>query len=1156
MKRWRIGLVGLALGISGLAMGGPIPFVAELPVSFGADSKGGNKLDGTFLGARVYARELNRHEIYLLSRQVDANISTNALVWQGVPTVGETNAVIKAADFANGFTFACWVNLQKAGGRLFDNATPGGKDGIIIDTWPDAPRFLLAGNSTTALNHPTAFALGEPQCLVATCAKDGTRAMWLNGVRHEPLARASHSPQGTDALFYRQPAELWTQALPVGNGRLGAMAFGSVETDRLQLNENTIWTGGPLATVTEEMTREQVLKARELVFAGKAAEGSAQLPKNFRQTSKYQPFGDLVIRNVLPDGETVDYERSLSMDDAIARTTFTRAGITFSREVFASFTDDVVEYHLASDTPGMISFEATLVSPHEVPCTIEEGLLVVRGTTEEAPRARTTALAFEGVAAVRTQGGTVSVADGKIVVTGADQATLFVSIATNYKNFRDLSVDPAKKCRAALTAAMKVPYATAKKAHTAFYRAQADRCTLTLGRTSTPNEPTDEKLRAFAKTDDPTLAALYFRYARYLMISSSQPGTEPINLQGIWNKEMTPPWRSNYTLNINQQMYYWPAEAVGLGDLVEPMWRLCDELAVTGGEYARKVYGAEGWTAHHNSDPWRVASPCGPQGCGLWPTGGAWVSMHIWYHWLYTHDRDFLAGHYATLKGAADFLLSYLVRDPLTNKLTICPSISPENAPKSPDWPRTLTHGCAMDHAIVRDLFAAVAEATEILGGDAAYAKKLRETAAAVEPLHIGRWGQLQEWTQDLDNENDQHRHTSHLYALYPSNQITPETPDLFKAARVSLEHRGDESTGWALAWRMNLWARLGDAEHSYRFFRQMMRPMGDYNGYHERGGTYDNLFDACPPFVIDGNFGCLAGMLEMLLQTNRGSIDLLPALPQAWSEGRITGLRAPHGFVIEMVWMDHQLVLARIKSELGEPCTVRYAGKLITFALKKGQTAVLTREDFSEKKLHETAAHFWETRPLAQGGGFTWSMTTRLGDMLKEAELLFGPRDRSWTILGAEIRTDEHGVPQNWFPGYPARQDIVLQVVPPADKNRNEAAYQLAHEVVHVLAPHPGSRATVLEEGVATWFAAYYTRKAKGVEIKSSLDAYRQAHARVAQLLARDHQAIRKLRAVEPSFSRMTAETFKIAEVTATAEEIAALLAPFVRTSPEGQTR
>ena len=1147
MKMWRICLVGLLWGIAGLAAAAQLPFVAELPVSFGVDSKGGNKLQGEFLEARVDARVWNRHEILQFARHEGANVVTNALVWQGMPKVGDVCEAIKTADYTKGFTFACWVELTQTGGRLLDNATPGGHDGLIIDTFPTTARFLLFGKDTVC--NPTPFALNVPQCLVVTWMPDGTCATWVNGIRHEPIAPAVHSPMGTDALFYRQPAELWTQALPVGNGRLGAMAFGCVEKDCLQLNENTIWTGGPLATVTEEMTREQVLKARELIFAGKPVEGSAQLPKRFLQTSKYQPFGDLVIKNLLPEGETVDYERSLSLDDAVARTTFSRDGITFTREVFASFTDDVIVYHLASDTPGMISFNATIDSPHKVPCTTEDGLLVVRGTTEEGPRARTAALAFEGVAAVKTVGGHVSVDGGTIVVTFADEATIYVSIATNYKNFRDLSVDPAKKCRAALAAAMKVPYAAAKKAHTAFYRAQADRCTLTLGRTSTPNQPTDERLREFAKTDDPTLAALYFRFARYLMISSSQPGTEPINLQGIWNKEMTPPWRSNYTLNINQQMYYWPAEAMALGDLAEPMWRLCDELTVTGGEYARKVYGAEGWTAHHNSDPWRVASPCGPQVCGLWPTGGAWLSMHIWYHWLYTHDRDFLAGHYATLKGAADFLLSYLVRDPLTNKLTICPSISPENAPTSPDWPRTLTHGCAMDHAITRDLFAAVAEATEILGGDAAYAKKLRETAAAVEPLHIGRWGQLQEWTQDLDNENDHHRHTSHLYALYPSNQITPETPDLFKAARVSLEHRGDESTGWALAWRMNLWSRLGDAEHAYRFFRQMMRPMGDYNGFHEQGGTYDNLFDACPPFVIDGNFGCAAGILEMLLQTHRGTLDLLPALPKAWSEGCIRGLRAPHGFEIEMIWMDHQLVLARITSRFGAPCTVRYAGKLITLVLKKGQTAVLTSEDFTKPQaIHETAAHFWETRPLAQGCGYTWSMATRLGDMLKEAEVLFGTRDRSWTILGSELRTDENAVPQNWFPGYPARKDIILQVVPPADRNRNEALYQLAHEVVHTLAPHPGTRATVLEEGVATWFAAYYVRKAKGAEIHSSTDSYRQAHAKVAQLLARDHQAILKLRAIEPSFSRMTADTFKQADVQATPDEIAALLAPFTR--------
>jgi len=968
-----------------------------------------------------------------------------------------------------------------------------------------------------------------------------------------PAAVPEPAPQppavGTEELAYLQPAKSWVEALPVGNGRLGAMVYGGVEEDRLQLNEETIWTGGPMAAEPHEFTREQVDQARELILAGQPAEGSALLPKRFLQTSRYQPFGDLVVRSTLGEGETVDYRRTLSLETAVATTTFKRGEVQFTRETFASFTDNVVEYRLTSSTTGTVSFVATLESPHGVQCVVEDGLLVMRGETEEGPRKRSAALAYEGAVAVRAENGTVKVEDGKLIVEGADSATLFVAIATNYRNFRDLSVDPKQKCRNALAAAMKVQYAAAKAAHVAYYQGQERSCSLRLGRPAGPLAPTDERIRDFARTDDPSLAALFFRFGRYLLISSSQPGTQPANLQGIWNASMNPPWRCNFTLNINVEMNYWAAEAVGLGGIAEPLWRLCDELAVTGGDYARKVYGADGWTAHHNTDPWRVSGVCGPQQCGLWPTGGAWLSMHLWQHWLYTHDRAFLAAHYSTLKGAADFLVSYMVRDPATGKLTVCPSVSPENVPRSETWKHPLTHGTAMDHALARDILKAVAEATTVLGGDEEYAKKLRAIAAEVEPFHVGAWGQLQEWSQDLDNETDQHRHVSHLYPVYPSNQITPETPALYNAARVSLEHRGDDSVGWGLAWRMALWARMQDGDRAWKLFRKMMNPVAAGQKTGGRGGVHDNLFSVCPPFQIDGNFGAVAGIVEMLMQTHRGSIDLLPALPKAWPEGRVEGLVAPHGFKVEIVWTEGQLVLARIRSLLGEPCKVRYAGKTLEIALKPGEVAVVTPESFvsvPEKK--NPVAHYWETRPLSAGYGFTWSMTTRLGDMLHEAETLLGPRDRAWTILGAEIRVDANGVPQNWFPGHPVRKDIILQVVPPANSNRVEAVFQLAHEVVHTLSPAPGRRATVLEEGVASWFASYYAKKAKNADIHSNLPSYRRAHMLVAKLLARDHRAILKLRSVEPEFSRITAETFKLAEVEATPEEIAALLAPFIR--------
>ena len=534
------------------------------------------------------------------------------------------------------------------------------------------------------------------------------------------------------ALSYRQPARNWFEALPLGNGRLGAMAFGGVESDCLVLNEDTIWTGRPLGRGNEPITPAMLKKSRELLFAGEIVKGNAALPGKLPQTSSYQPFGTLRIRHVLPEGETKDYRRSLSLDDAVARAEFARGGVRFTREAFASFTDDVVVYRVAADRPGAVAFEVFVESPRPASCAVEDGALVVRGVTAGD------ALKYEGRAVVRVKGGTAKAAGDKIVVADADEATIYMAIATNYRNFRDLTGDPTAKCRAALGKALGSPYEKARAAHVAFYRAQADRCTFSLGPDAHPSMPTDERIAANdGKGDDLYLYALLFRYGRYLLISSSQPGTQAANLQGIWNKDMRPAWRSNYTININTQMNYWPAEVTGLGDLAEPLWRLCDEIAVTGREYAHDVYEADGWTTHHNTDLWRWVAPTSSPRYGMWPTGGTWLAMHIWYHWLYTRDRDVLARHYPTLKGAADFLVSYMTRDPNTGKLTVCPSMSPENIAKP--YKRAVMPSNAIDHQLARDMLSAVAEATEILGGDKAYAEKLRRVAADVEPTHIGR---------------------------------------------------------------------------------------------------------------------------------------------------------------------------------------------------------------------------------------------------------------------------------------------------------------------------------------------------------------------------------------------------------------------------------
>lgn len=754
-------------------------------------------------------------------------------------------------------------------------------------------------------------------------------------------------------LFYRAEAKDWNEALPVGNGRLGAMVFGGMAEDRLSLNEDTIWTGGPVVRGENgPVTREAIETCRALLFEGKNAEAVRALPQHFGQSAAYQPLGDLMLRHALPEGETDDYRRSLSLDDAVAYTEFRRGGVAFRRETFASFTDGAIVHRIVADRPGAVSFEAAVETPQKVDVSIEDGRLVVRGATGESPRSKGGFLKFEGRITVMASGGKVCVADRKITVRGADEATLYIAIATNYRNFRDLSDDPAAKCRAMLEKATAKDVSSLRAAHVAFYRELADRCTLRLGSAATrpPQEKTtDERIRDFAETDDPGLAALYFRYGRYLLISSSQPGTQPANLQGVWNPLMAPPWRSNFTININTEMNYWPAEATGLGDLAEPLWRMCRDLAATGAECAKDIYGADGWCCHHNTDLWRLAAPCSGPTCGMWPSGGGWLATHIWQHWLYTRDRAFLAKHYEVLKGCADFYASAMVRDPKTGRLTVCPSLSPENSPKTPDG-TAVQRGASMDAQIARDVLAAAADATVILGLDAAYAAKLRETAAATEPLRVGRWGQLQEWTVDIDSKDDRHRHTSHLYALYPSAQITPETPKVFAAARTSLEARGDESTGWALAWRMCLWARLLDGDRAYSFMRRLIRPaIVEANGKTKnRSGSYANLFDAHPPFQIDGNFGATAAIVEMLMQTHRRdedgnmAVDLLPALPKAWPDGCVRGLRAPGGFTVDIEWKDGRIANARVASAHGGRCTVRHRGRTVGLALKAGEGANL----------------------------------------------------------------------------------------------------------------------------------------------------------------------------------------------------------------------
>ena len=739
-------------------------------------------------------------------------------------------------------------------------------------------------------------------------------------------------------LRYSKPASCWEAALPIGNGRLGGMVWGGIGEARIDLNEDTIWSGEPGNNYTPGYGREQYRRAAEAMLAGESAKVQRELlPKNSTYSSRYQPFGSLVVR--FPGlGKAERYLRRLSLDEAVAASEFACGGVTYREEAIASLADDVIALRLEADRKGALSFSATFSTPWKDGRLSTDGDEVVfDAATEPSPLKRGGVLKFQGRIAVVAEGGSSRAADGAISVEGADAATVFVSIGTNFRNFRDVSGDAAARAKAPLGKARARAWGDLRQRHVAAYRRWSDRCTLDLGPDRTPGLDTDKRLAAFNGADGGYLEALYFRFGRYLLISGSQPGTQPTNLQGIWNPLMYPPWKANFTVNINTEMNYWPAETTGLGELAEPLWRMCDELAVTGAETASRLYGAKGWTCHHNTDLWRISCAAGPVVCGNWPSGGAWLAMHLWEHWLFTRDLGWLRDHYATLKGAAEFMASYAVTDPKTGRLTLPLSCSPENCPRrvsNPAEKSWITHQATMDHAIMRDIFDAAAGAAEALGVDADDAKRFRELSAKVEPFHVGSWGQLTEYgANDWDDPGDTHRHTSHLYGLYPSAQITSGTADLLKAARVSLEHRGDEACGWALTWRMCLWARLGEGERAFNQIRNALRITEERRCMNTGGGAYANLLNAGPPFQCDGNFGYVAGVVEMLVQSHertkdgRTLIRLLPALPKAWPAGEVKGICARGGSTVDLAWKDGRPTAVTVRAPKGERPEVVFGG-------------------------------------------------------------------------------------------------------------------------------------------------------------------------------------------------------------------------------------
>lgn len=901
-------------------------------------------------------------------------------------------------------------------------------------------------------------------------------------------------------LWYNTPAEKWTEALPIGNGRVGAMVFGGVQKDRIQFNEETLWTGEPrnpnrqdaskyLAEIRQLLAEGKQKAAEQLAeahFMGlKTQEGKKEqwtvdmlalkgmagnpasmdfddarwetmsvpsyegweavgfegldgavwfrttvdIPANwqgknavldlnrirdydltyvngqligttnsleprkyrvpanllrpgvnviavqvinffdkggiagYKDTSRhiglypeseptalislvkpwkykiqddnppatpkyqadYQPFGDLTLM-FSGLGEISDYRRELRLSDALCKTSFRANGTHFTRTYFVSEPQQVMVVRLEADRKASLSLTAALSSPHK-------GYLIRRvdnQTLALSVKVKNGVLKGESYLTVQLQNGSLKCTDQGIEIEKADKVTFYLAAATNYVNYQDITANPTALCQQTMAKIGKKTYEDILAAHIKEYQSYYQTFSIDLGKSAAENLPTNERLNQFGKNVDPALMALYVQYGRYLLISSSRPKTRPANLQGIWNDLLAPPWGSKYTTNINAEMNYWGAEVLNLSPLHEPLLEMIKELSVAGRETAKTYYNARGWVVHHNTDLWRNTTPINASNHGIWVTGAAWLCQHLWEHYLFTQDREFLQKTaYPIMKEASAFFVDFLVKDPKTGWWISTPSNSPENG--------GLVAGPTMDHQIIRGLLKSCIAASEVLKTDEAWRKTLQTTYSQIAPNQIGKYGQLQEWLEDKDDTTNKHRHVSHLWGLHPGNEINwDETPELTKAARQSLLYRGDEGTGWSLAWKINFWARFKDGEHAQKMVKMLLRPASG------AGGSYANLFDAHPPFQIDGNFGGSAGIVEMLLQSHTKYIDLLPALPSDLPTGMVRGIKARGGFELDFSWEQSKLTYVKIKSMTGNPCTLRYAGKVRELVIQKGQTIEL----------------------------------------------------------------------------------------------------------------------------------------------------------------------------------------------------------------------
>jgi alpha-L-fucosidase 2 len=649
-------------------------------------------------------------------------------------------------------------------------------------------------------------------------------------------------------------------------------------------------------------------------------------PPQFPQyEASYQPFGDLWLR-FKGQQHVAGYRRELDIANAVSTVSYTNDAVRYTRTYFAAASPNAVIIHCAADKKGKINFDASLKSAHKG-FTIEK---IDKNTFALFVQPRNGALKGAAYLYISTSGGTITAGNDKMTVSNANDATIYLTAATSFNNYKDVSGDPAALCKQALQEITTGQYDKLRETHIQAYKQLFNTLSFDLPIKANASLPTDQRIQQFSVEKDPSFLSLYLQYGRYLMIAASQPGaTQPANLQGLWNDLLTPPWGSKYTTNINLEMNYWPAEPLNLSSCTAPLFNMLTELSEAGKQTAREHYGLPGWVLHHNTDLWRGTAPINASNHGVWVTGAAWLCQHIWEHYLFTQDKSFLQKNYPIMRSAAEFYAGFLVKDPVTGWLISTPSNSPEQG--------GLVAGPAMDHQIIRELFKNCIAAAGILNTDQSFSKTLHQKYDQIAPNQKGRHGQLQEWMQDIDDVNNRHRHVSHLWGVFPGTDITWQDSTMMKAARQSLLYRGDGGTGWSLAWKVNLWARMKDGDHTLKILNALFEPAVTASGA-EKGGVYNNMFDAHPPFQIDGNFGGAAGIGEMLLQSHGEAIELLPALPGALSEGEIKGLCARGGFVVNIKWSNGKLQSAEILSMSGNTCRVRYDNKQMEFTTVKGK--------------------------------------------------------------------------------------------------------------------------------------------------------------------------------------------------------------------------